>query len=193
MIVSGNATMRLPADEFAGDLSPTGPGEKHRPPPVSGPGTFADISCKDYTLSTNSASFRGGVVACHPQMEWISETLVVKSTGAQGSRPDSMVAERDVRFDLQNNDGQKVHGTGNKAVYTFGISGTTTNDLLTLTGTPATLVTTNGTALNDRIIYNHATGQLSVPGGQYRIESHAPAASSNVFVLPKPKVKSVGP
>jgi lipopolysaccharide export system protein LptA len=188
MLVKGNATMRLPADEFAGDLGPVGPADKHKPRPTSGRDTFAEIACKEYTLTTNSASFRGGVLACHPQMEWMCETLVVKSSGAQGSKPDSMLAERDVRFELENTEGQKVHGTGDKAVYTFGISDTVTNDLLTLTGKPASLVTTNGTAFNDRIIYNRVTGQLSVPGGHYRIEGQAPIASSNVFVMPKTKL-----
>jgi lipopolysaccharide export system protein LptA len=187
MLVKGHATMRLPADELAGDLGPVSPGDKRKPPPAFGTGTFAEITCNEYTLSTNSASFRGGVLACHPQMEWMCETLVVKSSGAQSGKPDSMLAERNVRFDFENNDGQKVHGTGDKAVYTFGISDTVTNDLLTLTGNPATLVTTNGTAFNNRIIYNRATGQLSMPGGQYRIEGQAPA-NSNVFVLPKTKL-----
>jgi lipopolysaccharide export system protein LptA len=187
LLVKGHATMRLPADELAGDLGPVSPEDKRKPPPAFGTGTFAEITCKEYALTTNSASFRGGVLACHPQMEWMCETLVVKSSGAQGSKPDSMLAERNVRFDFENNDGQKVHGTGDKAVYTFGISDTVTNDLLTLTGNPATLVTTNGTAFNNRIIYNRTTGQLSMPGGQYRIEGQAPA-NSNVFVLPKTKL-----
>jgi lipopolysaccharide export system protein LptA len=188
MLARGNAWMRLPADEFAGQLGPAASGQKPKPPPTTGRSVFAEIFSSEYTLGTNSASFRGEVHACHPQMEWFCKTLVLKSPAQMHGKADGIVAEEGVEFDLQNEDGQKVHGTGDKAVYTFSISDSVTNDLLTLTGDPATLVTTNGTVRNDRIIYNHATGQLSAPGGKYRIEGAAPGLGSNAFILPKAKI-----
>src|SRR6266851_322267 len=41
MLVRGNASMRLPADEFASNLTPASPGQKIKPPSKPGTNQFA--------------------------------------------------------------------------------------------------------------------------------------------------------
>jgi lipopolysaccharide export system protein LptA len=186
LLALGHAFMRLPAEEFAADLVPSAPGQPTKPPRV-GPGQFAEITSQQYTLRTNSASFRGTVHACHPRMEWVCDQLTVHSSAAQG-KPESMLAETGVDFELENDDGQKVHGTADRAVYAFSVSQSQTNDLLTLYGNPATLVMTNATVHNDQIVYDRLNNSLATPGSHYRIEGIGPAtAHTNLFAPPKRK------
>jgi len=188
MLVLGDASMRLPADEFATDLEQESAGQKSKPKIKSGPPEFAEIFSQEYTLRTNSASFRGGVHACHPRMEWFCDELTVGSTTGHG-KPERILAEQNVKFEFEKENGERIYGTGDKAVYHFDVSGTVTNELLTLTGNKAILVTTNGTYSNERIIYDRAHNSVSMPGGGYRIEGVASSVNTNMFALPKHKVK----
>jgi len=185
LLAQGHAFMRLPADEFAGELLPTGATPQAKPPRV-GLTQFAEITSQEYTVRTNGASFHGKVHACHPRMEWVCEQLTVQSSTGN-SKPESILAETGVDFELENDDGQKLHGTADRAVYSFSVSDTRTNDLLTLYGEQATLVTTNFTVLNSRIVYDLLHNTLSTPGTNYRIEGVAPATRTNLFALPKLK------
>ena len=185
LLANGHAFMRLPAEEFAGQLAPETPGQKVRPPP-KGLGQFAEITSQQYILRTNNAVFSGKVHVCHPRMEWLCDHLTVQSS-ADRTKPDSMLAETGVEFELENDDGQKVHGTANRAVYSFTLSDTRTNKLLTLFGNLATLVTTNGAMSDRRIDYDLLTSTLAGSGGKYRIEGVAPATNTNLFAPPKLK------
>jgi len=70
MIVTGNATMRLPAGEFgpatiiAADVART----NSTKPATS---QFADISSEEYSVTQELALFRRNVHIDHPQMNWV--------------------------------------------------------------------------------------------------------------------------
>jgi len=86
-----------------------------------------------------------------------------------------------------------MHGTGDNAVYTFGLLNTVTNgvrpmDELRLTGTPAALSSTNIVSRNDLIIWNRLTDKLDLPGSNYTIQGKGPAMGTNTFALPKKKL-----
>ena len=181
MLVIGNASMRLPAEELA--QSPTS-GTNQPQAKASSP-QFADIYSQEYTLWTNRAVFRGGIYVTHPQMNLVCEKLEAQLGSGEGK---TVTAEQGVVFDLKDERGQTLHGAGNKAVYTVGFSGDATNGLLRLTGTPAMVQSTNGLATSSVLLLNRATGDLSAPGGDYHLQGTGPALNTNRFELPKPRI-----
>lgn len=199
MLVRGNASLHLPANELAGQFSPTpSVGSTNHPAPA-GTNQFADVFCEQYTLGTNSSIFLGGVYATHPEMNWSCEKLTVR-TPAPGTT--NLIAEQNVVFDVMTQNG-KLHGTGDDAVYTFGFIDTITNGALpinelSLTGTPAVL--TNSVSLeagstnrpwgmaNRLFIWDRARNKLIAPGGDYKMQGWAKAIDTNLFMLPNKKL-----
>jgi lipopolysaccharide export system protein LptA len=183
MLVSGHASARLPAVELEQLFSP-GATNATAPRSNSLTNEFADIFCDEYVVGRDAAAFQGHVHAVHPQMDWFSGRLSLNSraTGAK-----IVVAEESVVFDLVNQAGQKVHGIGDRAFFTNWFTGTFTNSLVTLLGAPATLTLTNGILRNRIIIYDHATGNVSVPGAGYKVEVPTGSVNSNAFQLQKKK------
>jgi hypothetical protein len=75
--------------------------------------------------------------------------------------------------------GQNVHGTGNQAVYTYGVTGTGTNELMELTGSPATLASTNFSGRNEVFILDLANQRVGAPGKSKYVVSNLPTADRN--------------
>jgi hypothetical protein len=122
-------------------------------------------------------------------MNWSCEKLTVQLPTAGTT---NLVAEGNVDFNLLTQKG-KIHGTGDKAVYSFGSFNTSTNgpqaiDQLRLTGTPAFLEGTNGTVQNPVVIWDRARDKWTLPGGEYKIQGSAPAANTNTLLLPNSKL-----
>lgn len=94
------------------------------------------------------------------------------------TRDVTMIAEKAVEFSLKsgtNTDkGRDIHGTCNRAVYTYAVTTSGTNDTMTLTGNPI-LETTNGVIKNDILILDCASEKLVAPG-PYRIYGTAKAS-----------------
>lgn len=180
LLVRGNASMRVPAEE----LSQT----QGLPAPSTAPNTpaqelFADIFSSEYTLEKGGAEFSGGVHIVHPQMDLVCRRLTAQLTPAEGDDR-RIVAEEAVTFDLKDDRNQSVHGTGERVIYDFGSAGVSTNDILRLTGSPARLVTTNGVVESRMIILDRASNKLSAPPGDWRIHGQAPRSGTNVLALP---------
>jgi lipopolysaccharide export system protein LptA len=189
MEVFTNAMLRLPANELAGQLTPTNKTATTRAPKAA-TNQIAQIYSERYTLRTNVSVFRGGVYVTHPEMNWSCETLTIQLPAAGTT---NLVAEGNVDFNLLTEMG-KVHGTSDKAVYSFGLIKSSTNapqtiDQLRLVGTPAFLETTNRTVKNPEIIWDRARDKWILPGGEYVIQGSGPALnmSTNTFLLPKTK------
>ena len=92
-----------------------------------------------------------------------------------------MIAEPAVVFDVLDDQGRSFHGTGRKAVYTRRLSATLTNDLMELTGTPATLEATNVVIRNKLIALDLSNHKLTTPG-KYRFRGTLPPATTNFFL-----------
>jgi len=183
MLVSGNASMRLPAEELGEGNSL--PSKVRTAQSRTGTKQFGDISCEQYVVRLDkNAVFRGGVHATHPRMNLTCETLTVL---APPPAEKVLIAEQAVVFDLADEKGQKIHGTGDKAVYTNSITSTLTNDLLTLSGNPARLATTTATNENNVIVLDRSRNVL-ITRGDYRLYGTTKAADTNVFGLPKTKL-----
>lgn len=188
MLVRGNASMRLPANQLAGQIIPPGVNVTTNRPPRTGTNQFAEVFCQEYTLGTNNSVFRGGVYATHPDMNWSCEKLTVQVPGAGIT---NVIAEQNVVFDVMSQRGP-FHGTGDHAIYTFGAVSTATNSLpineLRLTGTPAVLTNAvRGDLRNPLIIWDRARDTLNLPGNEYQIQGLAKVVATNIFVLPNKK------
>jgi hypothetical protein len=91
-----------------------------------------------------------------------------------------IIAEPMVVFELLDDRGQSFHGTGQKAVYTRRHSPALTNDLMELTGTPATLEATNLVIRNNMILLDLSQRKLATPG-RYNFRGPLPVAETNLF------------
>jgi lipopolysaccharide transport protein LptA len=181
MVVRGQASMRLPARELA---RPTAGATIAMATNNPGAEQFAQIFSDEYTLRRDSARFFGKVRVVHPQMAWQCEALTVHFT--TNSQVDQILGENSVAFTLFDDKGQKINGTGQKAVYSYAVTPTSTNDLVELSGDPV-LTTTNGTFKNDVIILDRAHNRLLAPGN-YKISAPLTPGGTNRFVLPKVKL-----
>ncbi len=184
MTVQGNASMRLPAAELERASLASG-SATNQPHATKGTNQFAEIFSERYHVREQTAVFHGGVYITHPQMNWACETLTVQLPQA-GGQIDHILADQAVVFDLVDEQGRKVHGTGEKAVYSYAVAEGITNSLMQLFGTPAVLETTNGTVQNKVLVLDLGRNQL-VAAGSYAIRGTAPAVDTNNFQLPKSK------
>ncbi len=189
MLVRGNSVMRFPAAEF---VPPAASGPAVPAPALSSGATnqFAEIFAEEYSLrrETNllTAQFRGGVYVTHPQMNLACESLAVHLPAA-GSQVDRIVARQGVIFDLVSDKGEKLHGNGEQAVYTYGVTATATNKLVELTGNPS-LETTNGVFRNSVILLDLGNSRVIAPGqgGKYVIRASVPGIDTNQFLWRNP-------
>ena len=207
MRVRGNARIRIPAGEM-GQTALMGPGKTNVPASsnfpanskplgvrdFSAPGTarpeseWAEVFCEEYVLRRELSVFLGGVYVSHPRMYWLCERMAVR-TPEPGNR--IIVAEEGVKFDLVDDRGQKVHGTGDNAVYTYSVTtgpdGRTTNELVHLTGNPAVLETENMTNrnYNGPIILDLLRHKLISQGS---VQGSITNANTNLFGFPHKKV-----
>jgi lipopolysaccharide export system protein LptA len=179
MLVAGNAFMKLPAAEV-GRATLTGPGA---PAPgrvkADAPG-FAEIRSRQYLLTADAALFQGEVRIEHPQMNWACDEVTMLSPPELGEGGHMMIAEPSVVFDVLDDQGRSYHGTGARAVYTRRLTAVLTNDLMELTGTPATLEATNVVIRNNIIALDLANHKLVTPG-KYNFRGPLPAATTNFF------------
>lgn len=181
MWVTGHATMRLPSAEM-GQMATLGLAT-NSPGPTS---QFANISSDVYSLERDTVRFSGDVRIEHPRTTWTCAQMTVQLPPT-GGRVQGIVAEKGVNFDLLDANAQKIHGTGERAVYTYAVTGTTTNELIQLTGSPA-LTTTNGTFRGESLLLDCIRNTVSSPG-RYELRGLAPTPNTNrlVWTGSKPK------
>ncbi|PWU15244.1 MAG: hypothetical protein C5B50_15700 [Verrucomicrobia bacterium] len=216
MAVLSNALMSLPANEFglqslgaAGDLSrsktttnllvSTHPSAVKSSSPAARPGSekMAEISCDRYILQLTNALFTGGVHLRHPRMDLNCEEVLADLPPA-GQKIPQVVASTNVIADFVDEQGQHLHGKGDRAVYTYKVSGAITNQLLTLFGNPASLESPEsakgqGVILNSEITVDLVTELVHVRGTNYVIRGTAPAVDTNAARLPKDLFKNLTP
>lgn len=186
--VIGDARMRLPA----GDLGGTRAFSSQKLETAAGKpeltSHFAEISSHQYELSSSSVLLSGDVRIVHPQMNWQCDKISIGLSG-KGGAAEKIVAEPKVTFEALNEKGQKIAGTGDMAVYTRSVTSGVTNEIVELTGHPATLQATNGLVLSNRVlILDLATGKFIIPPGRYRILGPTNSVDTNLFKLPDVKL-----
>jgi lipopolysaccharide transport protein LptA len=178
LLARGNASMRLPARELD-QAPPSATGATNRPSLTAPTNQFADIFAREYTVRTNSAVFLGGVYITHSNLNWVCETMTVQTLS-----PDTrmVIGQQGVIFDLQDEKARKIHGTGDKAVYTFG----TMTNAIWLWGTPAVLATPDQklTHASQPIFFDRLHNRMS-GGGDFTISGSVKPTDTNLFPVPK--------
>ena len=183
MLVSGNAVMKLPTAEL-GQSAFTALG---KPTPGESKATtneFAEIYSQEYFLTPASVLFRGGARIEHPQMKWVCQEITMLSLPELGKTGRIIIAEPGVVFDVSDDQGRNIHGTGDKAIYTHRITPTLTNDVMELTGNPAVLAATNFVGRN-KVITLDLASHTFVASGKYKLWAAAPAGAPTTFRPPK--------
>jgi lipopolysaccharide export system protein LptA len=185
--VSGEAWMRLPAGDLGGTrllLSQKDHAVAEKPASTN---QFAEITSRQYELSGSNVIFSGDVRITHPQMNWQCDKISIALSG-KGGTAERILAEPKVTFDALNEKGQKISGAGDSAVYTRKVVGGVTNEIVELTGRPASLQATNGlTIKNSVLVLDLATGKFVVPPGKYRILGPTNSVDTNAFKVPDVK------
>jgi lipopolysaccharide export system protein LptA len=179
MIVRSNAWLELPA----GTISPTSSLSTAATDSLLTTNRVAQISCPEYSLGTNESIFQGGVLVSHPQMQLNCETLTMQAPDSS-ARAQTLVAQQDVNFDLINENGQKIHGTGQRVVYQYSVVSGKTNDFVELTGDPKLTMTNGSTFQNKVIMFDRISGKVIAPG-KYFIRSLGTSNPTNNIPSPK--------
>ena len=105
-----------------------------------------------FDLKSKVAIYQGNVRLKTEGMHLTCEVLTA-TLSATNSRIESFVGEENVVVDLVDDKGQKIHGTGNRLVYTYSVTGMATNEIVELTGNPV-LDTAQGLLKGERITYD---------------------------------------
>jgi lipopolysaccharide export system protein LptA len=187
MSVLGNASMRMPAGELGGLTALRVP-EKTKAPTIPTNQT-AEIFSEEYFLTRKQAQFRGGVYISHPRLVWSCETMTA-DLPASGGRMDHIVSDDKVTFDLADEKGQKVHGTGNQAVYQATYTGGITNESITLKGSPSRLLSITPAGLTNTLrspvlLLDLSRHKFIVPPGDWVVRGTTPAPQTNAFHMPE--------
>jgi lipopolysaccharide transport protein LptA len=103
--------------------------------------------------------------------EWLAADLP-----QTGGRVTNIVAESNVVMDAADEKGQKMHATGDKAVYVYRVENGVTNETVTLTGN-ARLENAQGWLTGDSIIWDRVHERLSVPSNPKMIFHQAITSS----------------
>jgi lipopolysaccharide transport protein LptA len=130
----------------------------------------------DLNKGRQQAVYLGNVRVRDPRMDLNCEKLIVKLSTA--GKFENVIAETNVSVDFVDQKGQRLHGTGGRAVYTYNVAGGVTNDVIELFEDPM-LETVQGTwkgdvitldrvnntikATNSRMVIRPQTGTTNVP------------------------------
>ena len=130
-----------------------------KPESPRGP-TRIESDSVDVDLTTREATYRGNVRVDDPEMKLNCEWLVA-DLPQSGGRINHIVAETNVVIDATDDKGQKMHATGEKAVYAYNVDNGVTNETITLTGHPV-LSNAQGISTGDVIVWDRANNHLEI-------------------------------
>ena len=115
----------------------------------------------DFDLAGRRVIYHDNVRVDDPEMklrcEWLAADLP-----QTGGRVTNIIAETNVVIDATDDKGQKMHATGDQAVYAYNVQDGVTNETVTLTGN-ARMEDAQGWLTGNSIIWDRARNRLSVP------------------------------
>jgi len=115
----------------------------------------------DFDLAEHRVIYHDNVRVVAQDMKLRCEWLAANLPQA-GGHVTNIVAKTNVVIDATDDKGQKMHATGDKAVYVYSVQNGVTNQTVTLTGN-ARLENAQGWLTGDSIIWDRAHDRLSVP------------------------------
>jgi lipopolysaccharide export system protein LptA len=136
-----------------------------------------------FDLKARTAIYMGDVKVKDPRMDLACEVLTVHMPQS-GGKLDSIIAETNVAIDFLDEKGQKVHGTGGKAIYTYNVIGTYTNDVLELMDNPV-LRTAQGDWYGDTIRLDRVNNTITGTHSRMVIRSGA-GETNDIIPAPMP-------
>lgn len=150
------------------------------------PATTIRSQSGTFDMKTSTMIYTGNVRVDDPQMKLTCDVLTIKIP--EHKHPDSIVAEHNVVIDAVDNDGKPIHATSDKAIYTYKVENSMTNEIVKLIGNPLVLSDSNSIT-GDEITWNRVDGQIHVSnpvvkGRQNFIEPSKPASSVNATNTP---------
>jgi len=138
----------------------------------------------DFDLAGRKVIYHEHVRVDSPNMKMSCEWLAA-DLPQSGGRVTNIVAETNVVIDATDDKGQKMHATGDRAVYVYSLENGVTNETVTLTG-HARLENTQGWLTGDSIIWDRARELLSVPSNPKMIfhqTINGPTAGTNAVAV----------
>ena len=133
-----------------------------------------------FDLKARTAIYMGDVRIKDPRMELSCEVLTVKLATEGGGKFQNIIAENNVIIDFSDDKGQHIHGTGGKAIYTYNVTSTYTNDVMELLENPL-LQTAQGNWQGDVITLDRVNNTVKATNSRMRIMQ--PAGSTNISIL----------
>jgi lipopolysaccharide transport protein LptA len=123
------------------------------------PPTEINSDTADFDMNARQAVYRGHVVVVDPQMTLKCDQLVV-FIPPTGERLNHIEAQTNVVIDFIDSHGQTAHATGDLGVYRYSVQNGSTNETVTLTGSPQ-VESPQGTLTGSEIIWDRASNRLS--------------------------------
>jgi len=133
-----------------------------------------------FDLKARTAIYLGDVRVKDPRMELACDTLTVKLSEENGAKYQSVIAETGVVIDFVDEKGQRIHGTGGKAIYTYNLTKTYTNDVMELLETPV-LTTAQGTWRGDVITLDRVNNTIKATNSRMRIMQSPDITNSSIL------------
>ena len=109
--------------------------------------------------------------------EWLEHNLP-----QNGETITNIIARTNVVIDFTQKDGQKMHGTGDQAIYFFHVQNGVTNDTITLTGNPPMVQEGPNRLTGDAFVYDLMTGLVTTKGpmqGEFWPATNNPAKTNS--------------
>lgn len=140
-------------------LAPTNAAPERPPTEI-----FSDSA--NFDLKTRVAVYIGHVRVVDPQMKMTCSLMTARVP--ESGKIDSIVAEQNVVIDAIDNEGKPIHATGDKAVYTYSVANSVTNETIELTGNPLPHVQKPGYDLTGvTITWDRVNNTFSATGQQH--------------------------
>jgi len=153
----GAQTNTTAVDEILALVTTNAPAPKPQPPRAP---MRIESDSVDFDLTAREATYRGDVRVDDPEMKLNCEWLVA-DLPQTGGRINHIVAQTNVVIDATDDKGQKMHATGDQAVYVYNVENGVTNETVTLTGNPE-LDNAQGRSTGDVIVWDRANNHLNI-------------------------------
>ena len=163
-----------PAVLFRTDWAPMPRSSTTNEPALTGAETEITSRRADFDLKGRTAIYSGNVRVKDPRMDLACEILTVRM-GQTGGKVESITATGNVSIEFLDDKGQRIHGTGGRAVYTYNVTAHTTNDVIELFDNPM-LETVQGTWKGDVITFDRANNNIRATNSRMVIRPDANGA-----------------
>ena len=122
----------------------------------------------EVNLRSNVVVYLGDVRVTEDTMSLTSDFLVA-SMPQKGGRIERILAETNVVLNMTDERGQKVHGRGERLLYSYRATETETNEVVELSGNPV-IETDQGKTSADVITFDRMTGRVRFQNPHMQIE-----------------------